>query len=123
MYTNYQTQIPTELDEIQQIYQAKAGNKTAFARLVEAHRKYIYKICYQILGCTHETEDAVQKVLIRAYLKLETFDETRNFRTWLAAIARHYCLDQCKRSQPSTVSWDSVITSHYQPKMSRAELY
>jgi RNA polymerase sigma-70 factor (ECF subfamily) len=53
-------------------------------------------------------EDATQEVFIRAYFKLDSYDETRQFSTWLFSIATHYCLDRLKMRRLRVVSWDSL---------------
>jgi RNA polymerase sigma-70 factor (ECF subfamily) len=45
---------------------------------------------------------------LRAYAKLDTYDEQRQFSTWLFSIASHYCLDKLKSPRPLLVSWDSL---------------
>ena len=74
----------------------RQGDQTAFRHLVEMYQRPIYSLCYRMLGDAGAAEDAAQEVFIRAYYKLEWYDQERKFSTWLYAIASHYCLDQLK---------------------------
>lgn len=87
---------------------ARNGNDTAFSQLVELYQPHIQRLCYQKLGDSAEAEDAAQEVFIRAYLKLDLFDDQRKFSSWLFAIAAHYCIDQLKKRQLTTLSWDDI---------------
>jgi RNA polymerase sigma-70 factor (ECF subfamily) len=61
-----------------------------------------------MLRNVHEAEDAVQEVFFRAYAKLDTYDDQKQFSTWLFAIASHHCLDQMKSPRVPLVSWDML---------------
>ena len=88
--------------------QAKRGNRAAFGRVVEHYQRPIYNMCYRMLGQAAEAEDATQETFLRAYLKLNTYDESRKFSTWLFAIANHHCLDRLRRKQYIHIEWDEL---------------
>ncbi|MBN1993013.1 MAG: sigma-70 family RNA polymerase sigma factor [Anaerolineae bacterium] len=90
------------------IAQAKAGQQAAFGRIVEKYQQPVYNICYHMLKNTDEAEDAAQEVFLRAYTKLDTYDDQRQFSTWLFAIASHYCLDRWKKRRFQLVAWDDL---------------
>ena len=84
----------------------KQGDKAAFNHIVEKYRQPVYNVCYQMLRNAHEAEDAAQEVFLRAYTKLDTYDDRKQFSTWLFAIASHYCLDRLKSPRVPLISWD-----------------
>jgi len=88
----------------------KAGNSTAFSKIAEKYRKPIYNLCCRMLVDSMEAEDAAQEVFIRAYYKLNSYDETRKFSTWLFSIASHYCIDKLRSQRLKLVSWDDSAT-------------
>ena len=47
-----------------------------------------------------------EKCFLRAYLQLATYDATRSFKTWLMAIASHYCIDRLRRKHVTLLSLD-----------------
>jgi RNA polymerase sigma-70 factor (ECF subfamily) len=66
---------------------AQSGNRAAFDDLVQRYQKQVYRIAFGILRSTHDAEDAVQEVFIRAYRFLPSFDLERSFEGWLMGIA------------------------------------
>jgi RNA polymerase sigma-70 factor, ECF subfamily len=66
---------------------AKAGDETAFARLVMPHRDAILRITQRILRNREDAEDVVQTALLDAFRHLDTFQARSRFSTWLARIA------------------------------------
>ena len=90
------------------IQQVKAGEQKAFGLLVEHYQASLYRFCYRKLYNMGDAEDAVQETLIRAYYKLEQYDENRPFATWLFAIAAHCCIDKLRRAQAQTLPWDDL---------------
>jgi RNA polymerase sigma-70 factor (ECF subfamily) len=90
------------------VQQARAGDQAAFARLVEAYQTPVYNLAYRMLGNMVEAEDAAQETFIRAYTRLDTYDPTRKFSSWLLAIASHYCVDMLRRRRMNYLSFDEL---------------
>jgi len=103
---------PNTSEQTRWITLARQGDKAAFNHIVEKYRQPIYNLCYQMLRNGHEAEDAAQEVFLRAYTKLDTYDDRKQFSTWLFAIASHYCLDLLKSPQVPLISWD-VLDDFY----------
>ncbi len=90
------------------IEQARAGDMEAFARLVEAYRIPVYNLAYRMLGNAVEAEDAAQETFIRVYTRLDTYDPSRKFSSWLLSVASHYCIDVLRRRRISQVPFDEL---------------
>lgn len=84
-------------DDLVWVEQTLAGDKDAFAHLFERYQRLVYTHAYYRLNNPSDAQDAVQEVFRRAYLRLETFDTTRQFRSWLMTIATNYCTDVLRR--------------------------
>ena len=84
----------------------KQGDKVAFNHIVERYHQPVYNLCYRMLRNGQEAEDAAQEVFLRAYTKLDTYDDQKQFSTWLFAITSHYCLDRLKSPRGPLISWD-----------------
>lgn len=97
-----------EDQELLWVQQARAGDQTAFARLVEAYQRPVYNLAYRILGNDAEAEDAAQETFIRMYMHLHTYDPERKFSSWLLAIASHYCIDMLRRRHVNLASIDDL---------------
>lgn len=88
------------------IREAQAGNKSAFSRLVEAYQRPVYNLTYRILGNPEEAEDAAQETFLRAYARLDQYDEGHKFSTWIFSIANHHCIDRLRKRRTKQVSID-----------------
>lgn len=93
----------------------RAGNSAAFSKIADKYRKPIYNLCCRMLSDSMEAEDAAQEVFIRAYFKLNSYDESRKFSSWLFSIASHYCIDRLRSQRFKFVSWDELSTWHAFP--------
>jgi RNA polymerase sigma-70 factor (ECF subfamily) len=88
------------------VREARAGNKQAFNRLVEAYQRPVYNLTYRMLGNAQEAEDAAQETFLRAFARLKQFDENHKFSTWVFSIANHHCIDRLRKRHGSFVSID-----------------
>jgi RNA polymerase sigma-70 factor (TIGR02960 family) len=78
---------------------AKAGDESAFAVLVERHRRELHVRCYRMLGSFEEAEDLVQETFLRAWRRRGGFEGSTWFRAWLYRIATNACLDALRRNR------------------------
>ncbi|MCC6222645.1 MAG: sigma-70 family RNA polymerase sigma factor [Thermoleophilia bacterium] len=80
------------------VRKAQAGDRDAFARLVEEHRHRLLTLAARELGSAADAEDAVQETLIRAWRALPRFRAESAFSTWLYRICLNAVHDQRARS-------------------------
>jgi RNA polymerase sigma-70 factor (ECF subfamily) len=76
---------------------AAAGDESAFADLVEPHRRELHAHCYRMLGSAYDADDALQETLLRAWRGLSGFQARSSLRSWLYTIATNACLTQISR--------------------------
>jgi len=89
-------------NEAEWIQLARQGDQVAFSRLVAAYQTPVYNLAYRMLGNVGEAEDAAQETFLRVYTHLRSYDPQRPFRSWLLAIASHYCIDRLRRRR---ITW------------------
>lgn len=65
---------------------AKKGNKVAFKRLIEEHKKYLFNVAISILGNEEDTGDAIGETIIKAYESIKNLREPKFFKTWITRI-------------------------------------
>jgi RNA polymerase sigma-70 factor (ECF subfamily) len=97
--------------ETEWIQQARGGDQAAFGRLVMAYQTPVYNLTYRMLGNAGEAEDAAQEAFLRAYMRLNSYDPDRPFRSWMLSIASHYCIDQLRKRRFTWLSFEDEIAA------------
>ena len=85
------------------VQETLAGDQLAYQKLVERYQDRIFGLVRHYTRNAVEIEDIVQDSFIKAYHKLETFQNQGSFATWLYRIAINTTLDFLKRSGRSPV--------------------
>ena len=90
------------------VAKARAGDTDAFRVLVERHSRTLFCLAFRMTGNEQDAEDVVQDSLLRAYRRIDMFDERASFRTWLYRITVNCSLDlvrlRKRRSEQSGTS-------------------
>ncbi len=86
------------------LHRARAGDREAFAALVEPHRAELQVHCYRMLGSLQDAEDVVQESLLAAWVGLAGFEGRSSIRTWLYRIATNRCLNALRTSSRRPVT-------------------
>ncbi len=89
------------------IHLAQAGDKEAINQLVLTYQQPVFNLCYRMLGERTEAEDAAQEALVKAVMKLDTYDPERPFKPWVLRIASNECIDRIRRYK-DTISLDGM---------------
>jgi len=97
-------------DDAQLIEQTLAGKPTAFEELVRKYQDRLYNTLVHVVGCPEDALDAVQEAFVQAFLKLDTFQQSSAFYTWLYRIAFNKAVSQGRRKKP-TLSVEHVRES------------
>lgn len=71
------------------VRRALAGDRNAFAQLVDRHDAAAVALAYARLRTRADAEDAAQEAWVQAYENLSTLREPERFGPWFAAIVRH----------------------------------
>lgn len=80
-----------------------AGDREAFAELVEQYRKLVYHVAGHFLRNADEVDDAAQEVFFRCYRALDRYNPEYRFSTWISGITRNHCLDLLRKNSRVTV--------------------
>jgi len=74
------------------------GDVNAYAVLVKKYQKPIYNLMYRITGSQDHSLELSQATMVKAYEKLERFDQTRRFFPWLYAIGLNLAKDHLRKN-------------------------
>ena len=80
---------------------AARGDRDAFARLVDTHKRRVHALCFRLLGDAEEARDAAQECFVRAWSAIGSFDTSQPFAPWVLRIARNHCFDLARRKLPA----------------------
>lgn len=73
-------------------------NERAFAVLYDRYSPRMYRFFYRMLGRdAAKAEDFTQDIFLKIIEKPQLFDPSRNFRTWIYAIAANRCKNEYRR--------------------------
>ena len=72
---------------------ARAGDPEGFRSLVERHSRSLFRLAHRLTGNEHDAEDVVQETFLRAYRRLDAFEERANVGSWLYRIAANCAYD------------------------------
>lgn len=100
-----------QAEEIGWIVQALRGDQSSFSKLMHRYTGAVYNLAYRMLGNAQDAEDASQEIFLRAYTRLDSFDQTRRFSTWLLSIGSNYCIDRLRRQRFAWMTLDDVAFS------------
>jgi RNA polymerase sigma-70 factor (ECF subfamily) len=93
----------------------ETGDNECFAELFVRHRMKVFFACRRFFSDTQRAEDATQETFLRAYRRIETFQEG-DFVGWLMRIARNVCIDEWRRSSLDPVTASSELGEKAAPK-------
>ena len=88
-------------DDAQLIDETLAGASAAFGQLVTKYQDRLYNTIVHLVGSTDEAYDVVQDAFVQSFLKLDTFQRTSAFYTWLYRIAFNVAISRQRRHKPT----------------------
>ncbi len=100
------------------IARARAGDREAINKVIEAHQNAVFNLCYRMLGDAGEAEDVAQETFLRMYTRMGSYDPERPFKTWLLAIASHACIDRLRQRRVAWLSLDEPLPADDAPAVS-----
>jgi RNA polymerase sigma-70 factor (ECF subfamily) len=88
-------------EEAEWIRAAQAGDRAAFARLVEEYWDRLYRWLYHLTRDRHAAEDLTQETFLKALAAVRSFRPGSNFRAWVFRIGHNNFVNQ-KRADRRT---------------------
>ena len=86
---------------------AQRGDQDALNELVVTYQQAVFSLCYRMLRVRTEAEDAAQEAMVKAVMKLHSYDADRPFKPWILRIASNECIDRIRRRKDA-ISLDGM---------------
>jgi RNA polymerase sigma-70 factor (ECF subfamily) len=86
-------------DDLTLVHATKRGHASAFEELVKKYDRKLLRIAQSITHNREEAEDAVQEAFFKAYQRLDQFQESAKFSTWLIRIVLNEALMKLRRQR------------------------
>ena len=98
-------------DEIACVARCLKGDASAFEPLVIRYQKVLFTVALRLLGNADDARDATQNAFVRAYVRLDTFDPSRRFFSWMYRIAVNESLNLRRAQRPHEPLPETLETS------------
>jgi len=85
-------------EDLALVRETLAGNQLSFQLLVERYAPRMFALVRHYTQSAVEVEDIVQDTFLKAFRRLDSFQEQSSFYTWLCRIAINTALDTLKRA-------------------------
>jgi RNA polymerase sigma-70 factor (ECF subfamily) len=82
---------------------AQRDNVAAFGELVGRFEDRLFNFLLRRVGSRVEAEDLTQDAFVRAWERIESYDPTWRFSTWLFTIASRLAVSEHRRRRPTVV--------------------
>lgn len=89
-----------DLDDKTLVDRCLNGQKAAFEVLVDRYQKVLYNVALRMLHNREDAMDASQTAFVKAYEKLDTYDPTYKFFSWIYKILVNESLNQISHRRP-----------------------
>lgn len=83
------------------VLRAQAGDRQAFAGLVDRYWMRVYRWLYGLAGNATEAEDLAQDAFLKVWTTLPSLADAGSFRPWLFRIARNGLIDRQRAVRPT----------------------
>jgi RNA polymerase sigma-70 factor, ECF subfamily len=84
----------------------QAGDRSAFALLVETYSAPIYRLALKMLNDPQDAEDILQETFLKVFRSITTFEGRSSLSTWIYRIAVNESLMMIRRRKPDSISVD-----------------
>lgn len=96
-------------DDKELVRRCLRGEKDAFGPIVDRYEKPIYNLVFRMVNDRDDAADLTQTIFIKAYEKLDSYDERFKFFSWLYKIAVNTSLNFVSRRRRQERLHDEVI--------------
>lgn len=104
-----ETALPASgLSDAEVMLRVKAGDESAFAYLVQKHRRAMVGFMYRTARNAAAAEDLAQEVFLRVYRSRQNYEASAKFTTWLYRIATNLAVNYTRDTRHERA--DNVVS-------------
>jgi RNA polymerase sigma-70 factor, ECF subfamily len=97
--------------DLELVTEVKAGSQAAFSELVKRHQKGLFRLVWRVTRDQMLAEDVVQEAFVKAYQKINLFEERSSFKSWLYRIGINTAHNSLRSRKNDQVSIDDISIS------------
>jgi RNA polymerase sigma-70 factor (ECF subfamily) len=94
------------------IKRCRKGERKAQLQLYTTFYKRIYNSCFRILRNKEDAEDAMQESFIKAFFKLDKYENNVPFESWIVRIAVNTAIDKLRETKPDFIDYNTVLQDY-----------
>ena len=107
-----------EQDEVVRLVGAsRAGDKTAFDRLVLLHQRQAVGLALGILGNRDDAAEVVQEAFLKAHFGLGRLEQPERFRFWLLKIVANEAISRRRAARRRRIMMSLFVTARAQDRL------
>ncbi|MEN0052533.1 MAG: RNA polymerase sigma factor [Mucilaginibacter sp.] len=89
--------------------QACEGSRQAMEKLVKLHQRFIYNVALKLVRDADDAADLTQEILIKMVTKLNLYNGSSSFRTWLYRIVtNHFISTRRRKAEKEVLSFEKM---------------
>ncbi|RYY61963.1 MAG: RNA polymerase sigma factor [Chitinophagaceae bacterium] len=96
----------TGLNDNEIISSVLAGDRQAYARIVEKYQGYVFTLVLRFTSSREDAEELSQDIFVKAYRALASFKGESKFSTWLYTIVNTTCITFLRKKKLEVKSLD-----------------
>jgi len=87
-------------DDAAAVERCLSGDTAAFETLITRYQRVLGTVAYRMLGNRDDARDATQAAFVKAYERLDTYDPSFRFFSWIYRILTNECLNALRARRP-----------------------
>ena len=105
--------VKNKADITELIEKAKEKNQKAFNILLNTYWSDVYRFQMSKTDNEDEAEDITIKTFARAFDKINLYNKSYNFKTWLISISKNIFIDHARKERKDTISINKKASEAY----------
>jgi RNA polymerase sigma-70 factor (ECF subfamily) len=112
-----------EPDDKDLVRRCLTGDLKAFETILERYQKPVFNVALRLLSNTDDAADVAQSTFVKAYEKLNSYDDRYKFFSWLYRIAVNTSLNFLEQKKRSDLLGDEDVSegNHLEEELHAAE--